>query len=305
MSTDSTPRIVVNGVTAGDTATVTGALPGKLAATCSFVAAAAVNSCDMSKMTGGTWSLTATATDVAGNVSASSAPTRLIVSAALAPAAPTTPVLQPVTASLVSNATTLNFGTSAALAGIQTVTFVVTNEAGKVVRTTTIMPKPNDTKASIEIPKDLKGAKVQVYTTNQCGVSANAPKNVNVSRGKTASQKAPYGVPTPKGDMVLPAIDFAASEITLDDADKAALDKVAKAVGDRCGTLLVTGYSRFNDKDSKKYLQNLADFRAKAVSDYLSRIGVDMWIVYRGYVVKAGENDAQRFRRAEIRWVPA
>ena len=73
----------------------------------------------------------------------------------------------------------------------------------------------------------------------------------------------------------------------------------------RCGTLLVSGFSRHNSRDSRRYLQNLADFRALAVAQYLSTHGVTMWIDYQGFVIRSVGPNAGSHRRAEIRWTPA
>ena len=330
LSTDPTPTITVTGVSAGDTVTVNGVNTSVAGATssCAFVAAPGTSSCDMSQMSGGTWSLTATSTDTAGNTSPESAATKLIVSAALAPSAPVIvkgAALSSLVAaspngstgsnsanisgaykgSAISVAVVADLGRPAALINVQTVNFVVMNAKGKVVRRTTIALKPTDTGAAIEIPKSLKGAKVVVYTTNPCGVSDNAALFANVRKGNTSTAVDRSGVPTLDGDAVIPAIEFKASEITLDAADKAALNRVIPTVKDRCGTLLVSGFSRFNTTDSRKYLQNLADFRAQAVAEYLSSKGVSMWIDYRGYIVKAPADTGSLYRRADIRWRPA
>ena len=280
----------------------------------------------MSQMSGGTWSLTATVTDTAGNTSPESTSTKLIVSAALAPSAPViikgaalTAMTAPGTASATNSANisgtfkgsaisvgvVADLGKPAALINVRTVNFVVMNGKGKVVRRTTVNLKPTDTGAAIEIPKSLKGAKVVVYTTNPCGVSGNAVLFANIRKGETSTALDRTGVPTLDGDAVVPPIEFNASEVTLDSGDKAVLDRVISSVKDRCGTLLVSGFSRHNTTDSRKYLQNLADFRARAVAEYLSTHGVHMWIDYRGYIVKAPPESGSLFRRADIRWRPA
>ena len=73
----------------------------------------------------------------------------------------------------------------------------------------------------------------------------------------------------------------------------------------KCGVLQVSGFSRFNTTDSRRYLQNLADFRAKAVADYLSKKGITMWIDFQGFIVRSNESNASLYRRVEIRWTPA
>ena len=305
LSTDPTPTLSVTGASPGDMVTINGrnTTVSGATASCAFVAGAAT-SCDMSQMPGGTWTITATATDPAGNVSPPSAGGSLIVSAALAPSAPFT---SKGSMSMTGSAAGIvaDIGKSAALANVKTVNFVVTNSAGKVIRRTTVTLKPTDTTASIQIPRDMKGAKVTVYTTNACGVSSNATKFANIIKGRTSTAINTSGRPTLSGDVVVPAIDFAPSETTLDRGDMARLDRVIKQVKGRCGTLLVSGHSRFNPRDSRRYLQNLADFRAQAVAEYLSSKGVDMWITYAGHVVRAEPSLGSQYRRVEVRWQPA
>ena len=306
-SIDATPNISVAGVSLGDMATINGVSTKSDKASCTFVASATVVACDMSTMTSGTWSLTAVVTDVAGNVSPTSAPTQIIISAGIAPVTVAKSAIKPVASSNKNeNVVVVKFGASAAIAGVQSVTFIVQDSSGKVVRRTAVKMKPNDTGASTVVPKALKGAKVLVVTTNQCGVSEGAPKSFNVRPGRTfISLDATTKVPTLAGQVVLPQIDFAPSEITLDNGDKAQLDKVLKEMTGKCGTLLVSGFSRHNTTDSKTYLQNLANFRAQAVADYLSGKGLTMWIDYQGFIIKSNDKNASANRRAELRWIPA
>jgi hypothetical protein len=173
---------------------------------------------------------------------------------------------------------------------VQSVSFIVLDGKGKVIRRATVKVGPEDTGARIIVPKSVKGAKVRIITNNQCGVSEGAPKNFNVRPGKTSiSVDKKTNIPALAGQLVLPQIDFAPSEITLG----------------KCGTLLVSGFSRYNNTDSKKYLQNLADFRAQAVADYLSGKGLTMWIAYQGFVIKSNERDASANRRVSVYWTPA
>jgi outer membrane protein OmpA-like peptidoglycan-associated protein len=228
----------------------------------------------------------------------------LIISVAVIPRAPVQPVIQAPAVNRSSSDVKLSFGQSAALAGVKMVTFVVTDANNKVVRKTTVKLNPEAKGAGIQIPTNLPGAKVQVFTGNECGVSPNAPDDMNIKRGKTATSVNKRGIPELRGDMILPAVDFGPSEIKLDKEDKARLREVAKEVKGRCGTLFLSGFSRFNDKDSERYLQNLANFRAEAVADYLSSIGVKMWLVYQGFIVKSNDSSGL-YRRVELRWEPA
>jgi hypothetical protein len=306
-SLDATPRISVVNVLNGETATIDGVSTKAEKASCSFIASASVNFCEMSPMASGTWTLTAVVTDLAGNSSPVSPPTQIIISAGRAPATVATSAVTPkTTTNRFENVVEVKFGTSAALAGVQSVSFIVLDGKGKVVRRATVKVGPEDTGARIVVPKSVQGAKVRIITNNQCGVSEGAPKNFNVRPGKTSiSVDKKTNIPALAGQLVLPQIDFAPSEITLDAADKALLDKALKDIRGKCGTLLVSGFSRYNNTDSKKYLQNLADFRAQAVADYLSGKGLTMWISYQGFVIKSNEKNASANRRVSVYWTPA
>ncbi len=307
-SIDATPRISVANVQPGDLATINGLSTKSDKASCTFVASTTVNYCDMSTMVSGTWTLTAVVTDVAGNSSSVSAPTQIIISAGLAPIAVAKTAIAPTLSPTNKNerVVEVKFGTTAALAGVQTVTFIVQNKKGKVVRRTFLTMKPTDTGAATVVPAKLKGAKVIVVTSNQCGVSTGAPKSFNVRRGKTSiSIDKLTGMPALAGQMLVPQIDFEASEIKLDAGDKAKLDKALVDMKGKCGVLQVSGFARYNTTDSKRYLQNLADFRAKAVADYLSSKGLIMWIEYQGFIVKSDDQISGVNRRVEIHWTPA
>jgi outer membrane protein OmpA-like peptidoglycan-associated protein len=306
-SLDATPRISITGVNVGDIATINGLSSKTERASCSFTASSTISFCDMSTMASGTWSLTAIVVDLAGNSSPPSASTQIIISAGLAPVTVARTAIAPTpSVNKSENVVSVKFGTSAALAGVQKVTFIVIDGSGKVIRRATVKVNPADTGARIVVPASVKGARVQVVTTNQCGVSDGAPRSFNVRPGKTSiSIDKKSNIPTLAGQLLLPQIDFAASEITLDKGDKALLDKALKEMKGKCGTLLVSGFSRFNDRDSQKYLQNLADFRAQAVADYLSSKGLTMWINFQGFVIKSNDKDAGTNRRVAVYWTPA
>jgi outer membrane protein OmpA-like peptidoglycan-associated protein len=303
----ATPRISVSGVASGEIVTINGLSSKSETSSCSFIASPTLNFCEMSSMASGTWTLTSVASDLAGNSAAVSAPTQIIISAGLAPVTVARSSLTPQpTTNRRENVVSVKFGNTAALAGVQSVSFIVHDKSGKVVRRTTLKMNPGDTGARIVIPRSLKGARVRVVTTNQCGVSEGAPRGFNVRPGSTAitvDQKT--NVPVLAGQIVLPQIDFAASEIALDAKDKVQLDQVIKAMKGKCGTLLVTGFSRHNKTDSNRYLQNLADFRAQAVANYLSGKNLNMWINYQGFIIKSNDKSAGANRRVALYWNPS
>lgn len=92
ITADTTPTMRVPGVPAGETITLTATGPNGQTASCSFVASATADSCDLGPLTDGTWSISASsnAVDDAGNQAAPSAPLTIDI-AATPPSAPSRP----------------------------------------------------------------------------------------------------------------------------------------------------------------------------------------------------------------------
>jgi hypothetical protein len=90
---DNTPTISAQGVSAPDVVTVTASKPGSPDVTCTYTVGSAT-SCDLGALADGTWSITTTATDPAGNASAASSPLSISVDTA-GPAAPGGPSVAP------------------------------------------------------------------------------------------------------------------------------------------------------------------------------------------------------------------
>ena len=92
VTADTTPTMHVPGVPAGETITLNATGPNGQTASCTFVASATVDSCDLGPLTDGSWSISASsnAVDSAGNQAAPSAPVTIDI-AATAPTAPARP----------------------------------------------------------------------------------------------------------------------------------------------------------------------------------------------------------------------
>ena len=90
LTSDSTPTVSGSGGSAGDTITVN-ATSGGTTKSCTYVVGSAT-SCDLPTLSDGTWSVTSTVTDPAGNVSTASSALSMVIDAT-APAAPSTPDL--------------------------------------------------------------------------------------------------------------------------------------------------------------------------------------------------------------------
>ena len=79
LTRDDTPRIEVPNIPTGRIVTVTAARPGFAPVSCTYLASATVNGCDLPSMADGPWSVTATMTDIAGNESPASYVLEVIV----------------------------------------------------------------------------------------------------------------------------------------------------------------------------------------------------------------------------------
>jgi hypothetical protein len=85
ITTDTTPTIEVPGVKPGSTVTVTARQFGRPDVVCTFVASATVTGCDLGALSDGSWDITATSVDPAGNQSPASAPLRIFLDTAPPP----------------------------------------------------------------------------------------------------------------------------------------------------------------------------------------------------------------------------
>jgi hypothetical protein len=84
---DTTPNITVAGLETGASVTIS-ATDGAATETCTFTASSATGNCDLDTPTDGTWTVTATQTDVAGNTSTASSSLTIVIDTT-GPAAPT------------------------------------------------------------------------------------------------------------------------------------------------------------------------------------------------------------------------
>ena len=89
---DPTPTIEVPGVKPGSTVTVVARQPGRPDVVCTFIASATVTGCDLGALGDGSWDITATSVDPAGNQSPASAPLRIFLDTA-PPPAPNRPII--------------------------------------------------------------------------------------------------------------------------------------------------------------------------------------------------------------------
>jgi outer membrane protein OmpA-like peptidoglycan-associated protein len=102
--------------------------------------------------------------------------------------------------------------------------------------------------------------------------------------------------------LLVSRIIFDPASPLLDKADRARLDRVARTLANKGGLLLISGFARQNQTDTKSFLNNLSVRRAKAVASYLSVRGVRAWIRYQGYGATTSQIGTWEDRKVEIRW---
>ena len=147
---DNTPTVSASGGTSGDTMTLTATKAGSANVSCSYVLPAA--SCDLGTLADGTWSITATLTDPAGNTSTASSPLSITVNTSV-PTAPTGVDLAASSdtgRSSTDNVTTDTTPTLSAAGGAtgETITLTATNGANTVT-CFYILPAANCTMAAM------------------------------------------------------------------------------------------------------------------------------------------------------------
>jgi hypothetical protein len=153
---DSTPAVSVAGGAVGDTATVT-ATNGSITRTCSYLVGTAT-SCDLPDLTDGTWTVSGTFTDPAGNTSAAGPSLNLTVDAT----APTLPPKPDLAASSDSGSSSTDDVTSDAtpfveVPGVETgASVTVTAVKGGVTLTCTYVAAPATT--GCDLPALADGA---------------------------------------------------------------------------------------------------------------------------------------------------
>ncbi len=299
---DPTPTIEIPGVATGDIATAT-ATKGKESVNCVFVGAPGVRSCDLPLLTPGQWFVSAKVADPSGNVSAETdAVPMTIVDPGLPANAVSTRTLNTVNVSGTTTATAVlkpsEVGT------VANVVFVVRNADGTIARTERVAASTQSETVTAKIAALGKGQVVEAYTENWLGVSKNAPVGSNVIRAATSRKVDKLGKPKLIGSrLAVATVIFDPASPLLDSTDKAQLDRLAGQLSGKGGLVLVSGFARQNQTDSKRFLSSLSVERAKAVASYLSSRGVRAWIRYQGYGAVTSQIGTWEDRKVEIRWV--
>jgi outer membrane protein OmpA-like peptidoglycan-associated protein len=196
----------------------------------------------------------------------------------------------------------IRFAPHAAAHGATAVVFTVYNTSGRIVSVITRRVKPTEKSASITVRNDGSLSVIRAHTTNKVGVSVSARKGANITRGRTSQGTMADGRPTLRGTAIGETIFFRGNSAELTPRTTAILDKVAKSITTKGGKLFVSGFARKNGLDTPKYLRNLSERRALAVSMYLSSKGVRLWTVYQGFGAVTKEIGTPKERRVEIRW---
>jgi outer membrane protein OmpA-like peptidoglycan-associated protein len=310
---DTTPEMTIPGALIGDIVTVS-ATNGISIVACIYTVGSA-SSCSLPTLTEGTWSVSATVTDAAGNAGPPTKPLSFTIDSktssssvdvantgALPSSTPaeTTPVITPGTNSLTGR---IRFLPNAGAKGASSAVFTVFDKSGKIVNFITKRLKPTDTSASVTVRNNGSLASIRVHTVNNVGVSQSARSGANVKRGKTSEVQLVAGLPKLRGDLLGEIMYFKPNSATLTPQTIELLNQVARTINSRSGNLFVSGFARKNGIDTPKYLRNLSEQRALAVSMYLSSKGVRLWTTYQGFGAVTTEIGTPAERRVELRWV--
>jgi outer membrane protein OmpA-like peptidoglycan-associated protein len=301
-----------SGGTNGDTMNIS-ATNGTTTVSCNYVIGTAT-SCTLPTLPDGVWNVTATLTDTAGNSSPASGALALTIDTRTSAASTSANGAGGLPSSTMAdtqlqitngpNSMTgrIRFAPHAAAHGATAVVFTVYNTSGKIVSVITRRVKPTDKSASITVRNDGSLAVIRAHTTNKVGVSVSARKGANITRGRTSQGRLSDGRPALHGDQLGRTMYFRPNSAVLTPGTIAILDDVARTINSQGGKLFVSGFARKNGIDTPKYLRNLSERRALAVSMYLSSKGVRLWTVYQGFGAVTKEIGTPKERRVEIRW---
>jgi len=312
LTNDTTPSFTLPAGTNGDTVTIS-ATKGGETKTCTYIVGVATQ-CDLPALNAGDWSVTATVTDPAGNSSSPSAPINISIDTKSSTssisglnagglpsssATETKPVMKTGPNSLTG---LIKFSPNAGAKGATSVVFTVFDKSGKIVNFITKRLKPTDTSASVMVRNNGSLASIRVHTVNSVGVSQSARSGANVKRAKTSNGQLVDGQPKLRGDLLSEIMYFKPNSATLTPRTIQLLNQVARTINSRGGNLFVSGFARKNGIDTPKYLRNLSEQRALAVSMYLSSKGVRLWTTYQGFGAVTTEIGTSAERRVELRW---
>ena len=297
---DTTPTMSASGGANGDTMTIS-ATNGTTTVSCSYVIGSATN-CTLPTLTDGTWNISATLTDTAGNSSPASGALALTIDTL--PSSSIADTQLQITTGPNSMTGRIRFAPHAAAHGATSVVFTVYDTSGKIVNVIRKKVKPRDKAASISVRNDGSLSVIRAHTTNKTGVSQSALPGASVKRGKTAAGHLGDGRPSLMGSLLGRVMYFEPNSTVLTPRTTEALNQLARTVNARGGNLYVSGFARKNGIDTPQYLQNLSEQRALAVSMYLSSRGVRLWTVYQGFGATTKEIGTPKERRVEVRWQP-
>jgi outer membrane protein OmpA-like peptidoglycan-associated protein len=269
---------------------------------CTYVASAAVNSCELGDGDAGLWRIIATVTDRAGNAYTSETLSATISDVDGLPAVDKSEVKSSIATQ--GSVTTVKVGIpkSAGSVAAQEVVIAVLNSAGKVIRRTAASLTSASRTVSFTMPASADATRVVAYVANVFGVSRRAPIGSNVARGVKGLVCQGTGVASYLETSLTDRVVFDAASPVLDAEDKKILNRVATYMKNRGGQIVITGMARKNGIDSMKFLMNLSLERARNVAMYLSSNGVRSWINYDGFGAVTKQIGTPVDRRVDVCW---
>lgn len=191
-TSDTTPTIEVPSVPDGQTVVVTATKAG-VVKTCTFVASSNVSSCDLPALNDGVWSVSATRTDSAGNISASSVPTDIEIDTSLpSVSAPDLTSLSDLGTSTTDNLTSDATPSIAAVGVASGDVVTITATKGATTKTCSFVATPTVT--SCDLPDMDDG--IWNVTTSTIDAAGNGPA-VSSPLAVTIDTAAPTSIGAP------------------------------------------------------------------------------------------------------------
>ena len=324
-TSDTTPTMNISGGVAGDKVTVSATKDG-VTVSCTFVVGNGV-SCDLPTLSDGTWSVSATFTDPAGNVSAPSAPLSLTIDTkATVLGIPDLVDSSDTGTSNTDNITgdlTPSFSNPNAAPGdIVTVIATkgdVTVSCSYLAPTSTSCELPALTDGKWTVINEVKDLAGNISTTSPIvlvvldSTLPSTPSKVVKGQVVVPSQiinistyskkRTSAGVTIVlKGVKFTRVVYFNPASASLDRWDRSYLDRVVMKLRGKKGALLVTGFARQNLIDTREFLLSLSIQRALNVSQYLVSRGVTCLIKYDGVGAQSKTEGKPEDRKVELRW---
>jgi outer membrane protein OmpA-like peptidoglycan-associated protein len=179
---------------------------------------------------------------------------------------------------------------------------IVRNDQGKTISRIKINLEPGQVSLRVNVPLVADGFSVNVYNTNEVGVSIGALIRSPLVQAPTITTRADNQKPKLFGTMLGKPIIFKGNSAVLSETAMRQLNLIAQNANARGQRIFVTGFARHGG-GSPGELESLSTRRALSTARFLSGRGVRVWIQYWGAGSLNGIGAVSE-RRVEIRTSP-